>query len=325
MDRNHFWKDRKVLITGATGFVGSHLLVALLSLNANVTALVRDITSYRKKSVNQKVQLVEGDLGNFDVINRIVRENKIDTIFHLAAQSSVGYAKSKPIETFETNIRGTWNLLEACRINQVDSIILTSSERAYEVGKATILDENSPLNGKQPYDVSKCCADMIALSYYYTYNLPVSIVRCGNIFGGNDQNDTRLIPSIIRSMFLNQAPVIKSDGTPKHQYLYIEDLVEGYLLLAEKMKEYQLAGEAFNFCYEEPLTVLEVVQKIRKVMNSNVEPVILNETSFSNNVFMSSSKAKNTLRWKPSFTFESGIKKTITWYIDYFSKEDRSN
>ncbi|MEG9461263.1 MAG: NAD-dependent epimerase/dehydratase family protein, partial [Bacillus amyloliquefaciens] len=258
-----FWKNKNVFVTGCTGLLGSCLVKELIDQGANVTGLVRDTVPksnlYQGEQVKQ-MNIVQGALEDLDVIERALGEYEIDTVFHLAAQAIVGVANRNPISTFEANILGTWNILEACRRHPlIKRVIVASSDKAYGDQPVLPYDENMPLQGKHPYDVSKSCADLLSHTYFNTYGLPVCITRCGNLYGGGDLNFNRIIPQTIQLVLNGEAPEIRSDGTFIRDYFYIEDAVEAYLLLAEKMEELNLAGEAFNFSNEIQLTVLELV------------------------------------------------------------------
>ena len=266
------------------------------------------------------MNFVRGNLGDFEVIKKAIEDYEIDTVFHLAAQAVVGAANQNPVSTFETNIRGTWNVLEACRHHSVKRVIVTSSEKAYGDQSSHPYVETFPLQGRYPYDVSKSCADLITNTYYHTYKLPICIIRCGNLYGGGDLNFNRIIPQTIQSILNNQAPVIRSDATFVRDFLYIEDAVRAYLLLAEKMENDQLAGEAFNFSNEIPQTILEVVHHILNIMNSDLQPIILNQVSNEvKHQYMSAKKARERLSWKPAYDYNTGLKRTIDWYRQYFS------
>ncbi|MFT3657131.1 CDP-glucose 4,6-dehydratase [Bacillus sp. B01(2024)] len=297
----------------------------LIDQGANVTGLVRDTVPksnlYQGEQVKQ-MNIVQGALEDLDVIERALGEYEIDTVFHLAAQAIVGVANRNPISTFEANILGTWNILEACRRHPlIKRVIVASSDKAYGDQPALPYDENMPLQGKHPYDVSKSCADLISHTYFNTYGLPVCITRCGNLYGGGDLNFNRIIPQTIQLVLNGEAPEIRSDGTFIRDYFYIEDAVEAYLLLAEKMEELNLAGEAFNFSNEIQLTVLELVEKILKAMDSDLKPKVLNQGSHEiKHQYLSAEKARKLLNWTPAHTIDEGLEKTIEWYKAFFQK-----
>lgn len=297
----------------------------LIEQDANVTGLVRDHVPqsnlYQGEHI-KKMNIVRGSLEDLAVIERALGEYEIDTVFHLAAQAIVGVANRNPISTFEANILGTWNILEACRKHPlIKRVIVASSDKAYGDQENLPYDENMPLQGKHPYDVSKSCADLISHTYFHTYGLPVCITRCGNLYGGGDLNFNRIIPQTIQLVLNGEAPEIRSDGTFVRDYFYIEDAVQAYLLLAEKMEENNLAGEAFNFSNEIQLTVLELVEKILKKMNSNLKPKVLNQGSNEiKHQYLSAEKARKLLNWTPAYTIDEGLEKTIEWYTEFFKK-----
>ncbi|MGN7376004.1 GDP-mannose 4,6-dehydratase [Bacillus halotolerans] len=320
-----FWKNKNVFVTGCTGLLGSYLVKELIEQDANVTGLVRDHVPqsnlYQGEHV-KKMNIVQGALEDLPVIERALGEYEIDTVFHLAAQAIVGVANRNPVSTFEANILGTWNVLEACRKHPlIKRVIVASSDKAYGDQENLPYDEDMPLQGKHPYDVSKSCADLISHTYFHTYGLPVCITRCGNLYGGGDLNFNRIIPQTIQLVLNGEAPEIRSDGTFVRDYFYIEDAVQAYLLLAEKMEEHNLAGEAFNFSNEIQLTVLELVEKILKKMNSNLKPKVLNQGSNEiKHQYLSAEKARKLLNWTPAYTIDEGLEKTIAWYTEFFKK-----
>ncbi|MEC1291097.1 GDP-mannose 4,6-dehydratase [Bacillus mojavensis] len=320
-----FWKNKNVFVTGCTGLLGSYLVKELIEQGANVTGLVRDHVPqsnlYQGEHV-KKMNIVQGALEDLPVIERAFGEYEIDTVFHLAAQAIVGVANRNPVSTFEANILGTWNVLEACRKHPlIKRVIVASSDKAYGDQENLPYDEDMPLQGKHPYDVSKSCADLISHTYFHTYGLPVCITRCGNLYGGGDLNFNRIIPQTIQLVLNGEAPEIRSDGTFVRDYFYIEDAVQAYLLLAEKMEEHNLAGEAFNFSNEFQLPVLELVEKILKKMNSNLKPKVLNQGSNEiKHQYLSAEKARKLLNWTPAYTIDEGLEKTIAWYTEFFKK-----
>ncbi|MDD5530422.1 MAG: GDP-mannose 4,6-dehydratase [bacterium] len=321
---DNFWKNRNVFVTGCTGLLGSWLTKALVEREANVVGLIRDLvpkSNLNWSGFNDKINIVRGEVEDYFLLERAINEYEIDTVFHLAAQTIVTISNRNPISTFESNIKGTWNILEACRRNPlVKRIIVASSDKAYGDQEKLPYNENTPLEGRHPYDVSKSCVDLVSRSYYHTYNLPVCITRCGNFYGGGDLNFNRIVPDTIRSVFNNESPIIRSDGTLIRDYFYIEDAVESYLLLAEKMEELKIQGEAFNFSNEIQITVLELVNKIIKLMGSNLPPKILNQaTNEIKHQYLSAKKAKDILSWTPKYTLDNGLKKTIEWYKNFLN------
>ena len=321
------WKDKNVFVTGATGLLGSWLVKALVDNDANVVCLVRDTVPKSNLYLNryyEKVVTVNGSLEDYFLIERTLNEYEVDTIFHLGAQTIVGAANRSPLGTFESNIKGTWNVMEAARNSRlIGRIIVASSDKAYGEQEKLPYTEDMPLKGRHPYDVSKSCSDLIAQSYYYTYSLPVCITRCGNLYGGGDLNFNRLIPGTIKSVLNNERPVIRSDGKYIRDYLFILDAVEAYLFLAEKLDNPAIRG-AFNFSNESQVTVLDIVKKILKLMNrDDLEPLILNEARNEiKHQCLSARKATEMLGWKPTYNLETGLAETIEWYKKFFEEQN---
>jgi CDP-glucose 4,6-dehydratase len=318
-----FWQDRPVLITGATGLVGSWLTKRLLLSEADIVCLVRDWVPQsefvRAASIDQ-VKVVRGDICDVALLERILGEYEISTVIHLAAQTIVGIANCNPSSTFETNIGGTWKLLEACRRSpKVREIVVASSDKAYGDHDELPYDETTPLQGQHPYDVSKSCADLIAHTYAVSYGLPIGITRCGNFYGGGDLNWNRIIPGTIRSILRGQPPVIRSDGEYIRDYFYVEDGAAAYMLLAEQLAARpELKGTAFNFSNEIQVTVSQIVRKILELMKSPLEPDIRKEASNEiRHQYLSAQRARQELNWHPLFTLESGLEKTIHWYSKF--------
>lgn len=319
---NYFWLHRNVFITGATGLLGSALTKSLVEKGANVTILVRDNVPksnlYREGTIN-KVAVVRGDLADYLLIERSLNEYEIETVFHLGAQTIVSTANRSPLSTFESNIKGTWNMLEAVRNSPlVKRVVIASTDKAYGAQKELPYTEETPLQGKHPYDVSKSCADLISQAYYHTYKLPLAITRCGNIYGGGDLNFSRLIPGTIRSLLLNEHPIIRSDGLYLRDYFYIADAIAAYILLAEKLDDPSLHGECFNFSINNPMTVLAMVKRIASLMESNLEPVVQNQVKGEiKSQYLSSAKAKKLLNWEAQCTLDQGLQETISWYKNF--------
>jgi CDP-glucose 4,6-dehydratase len=320
-----FWLDRPTLVTGATGLVGGWVVKRLLRQQADIVCLVRDWipeSEFVRTGLLAQVKTVRGDVCDQPLLERVLGEYEIDTVIHLAAQTIVPVANRNPVATFETNIGGTWALLEACRRSpKVKQIVLASSDKAYGDAEKLPYDELTPLCGRHPYDVSKSCADLIAQAYAVTYGLPVAITRCGNFYGPGDLNWNRIVPGTIRSVLRGDRPVIRSDGQHIRDYFYVEDGAAAYLLLAEKMaSDPSLRGEAFNFSNELQLTVLEVVQKLLDHMGSRLTPDVRNEASNEiRHQSLSAAKAREMLGWRPLFTLDEGLRKTIPWYSNSFA------
>lgn len=321
------WLDRPTFITGATGLVGSWLVKALVQSGADIVCLVRDWVPQSemiRTNLLDRVKVVRGDIRDQGLLERVLGEYEIDTVLHLAAQTIVTIANRNPISTFETNIAGTWDLLEACRRSpKVKHVVLASSDKAYGDQKHLPYSEETPLQGQHPYDVSKACADLIARTYAVSYGLPVAITRCGNFYGGGDLNWNRIIPGTIRSILRGEKPVIRSDGKYVRDYFYVEDGAASYMLLAEKLAMMpDLKGEAFNFSNETQISVIEIVENIIKLMGSNLRPEIRNETTNEiHDQCLSAEKARTRLGWKPLFTLEQGLQRTIEWYKRFFEGE----
>jgi len=321
-----FWQDRAVFVTGATGLVGSWLVKRLIKAEANVVCLIRDWvprSEFFLARLNEHVNIVHGDINDQAALERILGEYEISTVIHLAAQTIVGIANRNPISTFETNIGGTWRLLEACRRStKVEQVVIASSDKAYGDQLVLPYDENTPLQGQHPYDVSKSCADLLAKTYAVSFGLPVAITRCGNFYGGGDLNWNRIIPGTIRSILRGQRPVIRSDGKSIRDYFYVEDGAIAYMKLAECLSNNPgLKGEAFNFSNELQISVLELVEMILSIMDSKLKPLVVNNsTNEIQHQYLNAQKARNVLGWEPQFNLQQGINATISWYKDYFAK-----
>ncbi|MFZ0480272.1 MAG: NAD-dependent epimerase/dehydratase family protein [Terriglobales bacterium] len=328
---NSFWQDRAVLVTGATGLLGSWLVPRLLDAGANVACLVRDWVPQsdlvRSRRIEQ-VNVVRGDITDRDLLERALGEYEVEVVFHLAAQTIVGIANRNPVSTFSANIGGTWNLLEACRRSpKVSSVVMASSDKAYGDQEHLPYNEVMPLQGRHPYDVSKSCADLIAQTYAHTYGLPVAITRCGNFYGGGDLNWNRVVPGTIRSVLRGERPVIRSDGKFVRDYFYIEDGAAAYMLLAERLAtDSALRGQAFNFSNESQISVLEMVDLVLTKMNSALRPEIFNQASNEiRHQYLCAERARTVLNWQPQFTLDAGLDRTVAWYRDFLGASSCSN
>jgi len=319
-----FWRDRPVLVTGATGLLGSWLTEALGLCGAQVVALVRDDVPASRlwsSGTGARVNVVRGCVEDQALVERVLGEYEVEAVFHLAAQTIVGIANRNPVSTFESNIRGTWCVLEACRRSPaVGRVVVASSDKAYGEHEVLPYDETAPLQGRHPYDVSKSCADLIALSYHATWGLPVCTTRCGNFYGAGDLNWNRIIPGTVRSVVRGERPVIRSDGTFVRDYFYVKDGVGAYLRLAERLREPGVAGQPFNFSHDVPLTVLDLTRRILAAMGSDLEPVV--EGRATNEIrrqYLSSAKARRVLEWCPGYTLDEALAETIAWYREFLA------
>ena len=321
------WKNKKVLVTGATGLVGAWLVRRLLREGASVTGFILDHDPaselIRSGDIN-KISVVNGNLANFNSVMRAVINMENEIIFHLGAQTIVGTALLDPMNTFTSNIQGTWNILEAARQSNglVKSVMVASSDKAYGTSKILPYIETMPLNGLGPYDVSKSCTDLIAQSYGKTYEIPVVIARCGNIFGGGDLNWSRIVPGTIKSLLLGQTPVIRSNGKFVRDYIHVDDAVEAYMHLANATVSSGKFGEAYNFSRDEPVSVLEMYRLIsQEVTGGFVEPEIRNTAkSEIADQHLNSAKARAELGWKSTVTIHQGLKRTHEWYKNFLTE-----
>ena len=322
-----FWLDRPVLVTGATGLVGAWVVRRLKDTGADIVCLVRDWVPQSelvRSDLIEETTVVRGDVRDQSLLERAIGEYEIDTVIHLAAQTIVGVANRNPVATFETNVQGTWALLEACRRSPtVKQIVVASSDKAYGDQQTLPYREETPLQGRHPYDVSKSCADLIAVAYAHSFDLPVAITRCGNFYGGGDLNWNRIVPGTIRSICRGRCPVIRSDGNYIRDYFYVEDGAAAYMLLAEQLAARpELRGQAFNFSNELQITVLELVRRILALMDSQAEPDIRNETvNEIRHQYLSAARAREVLGWRPLFTLEEGLRATIAWYRRFFKEQ----
>jgi CDP-glucose 4,6-dehydratase len=318
-----FWRDRPTFITGATGLVGGWVVRRLVDLGADVVCLVRDWTPASELLANgplDRVRIVRGDVRGQALLERALGEYEIDTVIHLAAQTIVTIANRNPVSTLDTNIRGTWALLEACRRSpSVRQIVVASSDKAYGECDTLPYDEATPLRGTHPYDVSKSCGDLIAHTYANTYGTPVVITRCGNFYGGGDLNWNRIVPGTIRSALRGDRPIIRSDGQFIRDYFYVEDGAAAYTLLAERLAANpDLKGEAFNFSNEIQVTVLDLTRRILALMGSPLEPDVQNRATHEiRHQYLSAAKARTRLQWAPLYSLDEGLTRTVEWYRQF--------
>lgn len=327
-----FWRGKNALVTGAGGFVGSWLTYALVEQGASVTVILRDqvgSSNFQMLGLSGRVNTVHGSVTDLPLVERALNEYEIDTCFHLAAQAIVVAANRSPLSTFESNIRGTWVVLEGCRLcKSVERVIVASSDKAYGSQPEVPYTEDMSLLGINPYDASKVCVDILARSYQHTFGLPVTIARCANIYGGGDLNFSRLVPGTIRSALRGERPVIRSDGTPVRDYLYIEDALSAYLALAEGLQQTGVVGGAFNFGMDQGLSVLGLTQRILAACGrEDLTPDVRAQAKLHDEIdqqYLNSARAKEVLGWMPRVPLEEGLRRTVDWYADFLSKGDET-
>jgi CDP-glucose 4,6-dehydratase len=321
------WAGRRVLVTGATGIVGSWLTRRLVDAGAYAVAFIRDDdpqSELYRSGVVRRTTVVSGALEDYASVERAINEHETDVVFHLGAQTIVGTALRAPLATFEANIRGSYNLLEACRrlSSIVKAVVVASSDKAYGDSPQLPYVETMPPLGRHPYDVSKSCTDLLATSYAHTYETPVAVARCGNIYGGGDLNWSRIVPGTIRSLIRNERPVLRSDGTLIRDYIFVDDVVDAYVSLAEALLSRREVGEAFNFSTGSRLTAMEIMRAVIRAMGSGLEPVVSNTARNEiRNQYLDSSKAAARLGWTSSHDLDAGLRKTVAWYQDFFRKQ----
>jgi CDP-glucose 4,6-dehydratase len=313
------WRGKKLFVTGGNGFLGSWLVKRLVAEGAELSCLIcEDLPGsvYSREKLDKQVHVVPGRLEDTELIHRTIREGKFDAVFHLAAQAIVGVANRDPVPTFQSNILGTWNLLEACRLVGVRAIVVASSDKAYGDSNNLPYREDHPLRGIHPYDVSKSCADLLAGTYHETYKLPVTITRCGNIIGGGDLNWNRIVPGTIQSLLRGECPIVRSDGMFVRDYVYVEDIVDAYVLIGAATYEGKFHGHAWNVSNDQPVNVLRVVDSLRKIcQREDLLPDIRNEASHEiRKQYLDSSNIRQHLGWKPGHDLEAALRKSVEWY-----------
>lgn len=315
-----FWDGRRVLVTGCTGFLGAWLTADLVARGADVVGLVRDgvwRSPLYLEGTAARVTVVRGAVEDQAAVERAINEYEVDTVFHLAAQAIVGAANRNPTSTFEANIKGTWVLLEACRHSPlVTRVVVASSDKAYGAHDTLPYHESWPLQGRHPYDVSKSCSDLITTAYHATYRLPVCITRCGNLFGPGDTNLNRIVPGTIRAAMRGERPVIRSDGTPVRDYVYVKDVVSAYLLLAERMDDPSLHGLAFNIGTGEPVSVLDLTRRVLAAAGRpDLEPDVRNTAHGEiPRQYLAADFARERLGWVPGGSLDDRLRETVAWY-----------
>jgi len=318
----HSRMSRSVFVTGAYGLLGSWLVRALVARGDRVTVLRRDRaprSALLLDGVADAVDVVHGDLNEPGLVARALGEQEIDTVFHLAAQTIVGTANRSPLGTFESNVRGTWTLLEACRLHGAQRVVVAASDKAYGASATLPYKEDMPLDPRYPYDVSKAATDMIARSYWHTFGLPVAVTRFANLYGGGDLNRSRLIPEAIGAALAGRAPVIRSDGSPERDFLHVEDAVAAYLLLADALDGdgEGARGEAFNAGGGAPHSVRDVVARICALAGTDVEPDIRGTGTPDGEIdrqYVDASKLRALTGWEPRVDLEEGLRRTLDWY-----------
>jgi CDP-glucose 4,6-dehydratase len=316
-----FWTGRSVLVTGGTGLVGAWVVKRLLAAGAEVVVLVKDLDP-RSELVRSgelaRVALVYGGLEDFAVLQHAVNLYRTECVFHLGAQTLVEVAHRFPLATFEANVRGTYNLLEVCRVHAelVRRVVVASSDKAYGEKAELPYTEEMSLDARHSYDVSKSCADLIAQAYAHTYHVPAAVTRFGNVYGGGDLNLSRLVPGAILACLRRERLVVRSDGSYTRDYLYVEDVAAGYLRLAEALDDPALHGQAFNFSTETRVSVLELVARIQRLMGvSDLPPDVRNTARGEiRHQHLSAKKARERLGWRPAFDLDAGLARTIEWY-----------
>ena len=322
-----FWKNRNAFVTGATGFIGAHITRALLDQGARVVCLERDAVrsgALDLFDLRRRVTVISGALEDFALMERILNEYEIEAVFHLAAQAIVGAANRSPLSTFEANIRGTYSLLEACRqTSTIARVVVASSDKAYGTHAQLPYTEEYSLNGLFPYDASKVCTDVLARSYAHAYQLPVAVTRFANVYGPGDLNLSRIIPGTIISVLRDEAPIIRSDGTPVREFVYVDDVARGYLLLAEKIEAAR--GEAFNFGTNHPVQMLELVTRIIELAGKSgkLEPKVMLKTKIAGEIdaqYLSAEKVGARLGWRAEISLDEGLKRTIEWYRNHLNE-----
>jgi CDP-glucose 4,6-dehydratase len=316
------WRGTRVLFTGAQGFIGSWVAERLLDDGAEVFVLDRplaELSRFRIRGLHDRCNAVSADLRSLDSLRRAIEDHGVQSVFHLAAAAIVGAAGDSPLDTYEVNVRGTWNLLEACRLagEPLQRIVVASTDKAYGVHEDLPYREDHALQPRYPYDASKACADIVARSYAHTFGLPVAVTRFGNVFGGGDFNFSRVIPGAVRALLAGERPVIRSNGLLERDFLYAEDAAAAYLAVADSLDRPELRGRAWNASIGRPVSVLEIVGRLIEIAGAEVEPDVRGRGTPHGELtrqWLDSSAIRNELGWTPAWDLERGLKTTYRWY-----------
>jgi CDP-glucose 4,6-dehydratase len=324
------YSGQAVLVTGAQGFVGGWMAQRLLDAGARVVVPQRDIpsdTRFRTEGIEERCDLVMADITDYDEVLRILNEFEVTAVFHFAAQTIVGKANRAPLSTWDSNVRGTYTLLEACRAAvtvaaPLERIVVASSDKAYGDQDELPYREGMPLLARYPYDVSKACTDLIARSYAETYGLPVAVGRFANVFGGGDLNFSRLVPDTARALAKGQRPVVRSDGTPERDWIYVEDAVDAYLTVAGSLDRPELRGRAWNAGLGRAVPVIDLVRTLIRVSGRDLEPDVQGEGTPAGEIdrqWLDSTAIRDELGWETRVGLEEGLVRTWQWYERRFS------
>lgn len=313
----------RALVTGARGFAGSWLCRALLDQGAEVVALDRGeqrLSGLTLQGIASEVVDVEGDLRDGELVARTLTEHRVATVFHLAAQTIVGTANASPVPTFEANVEGTWVLLEACREAGIERVVVASSDKAYGPHRELPYREDAALQPSFPYDVSKAAADLIARTYWHTFGLPVAVTRFANLYGGGDLNFSRLIPEAVSAAIEGRPPVLRSDGSPERDFLYVEDAARAYLAVASALDAGPARGEAFNAGAGRPHSVREIVALVCELSGTELEPDIRGDGNPGGEIdrqYLDSTKIREVCGWRPEVELREGLRRTLDWYREH--------
>jgi CDP-glucose 4,6-dehydratase len=318
-------RGRSVLVTGGQGFVGSWLVERLLEEGARVVVLRRDapvLARFSLEGLEDRCEVALGDLVSYTDSLRTLQEYSVEVVFHLAAQTLVGTARHSPLSTWESNIRGTYNLLEACRAvvafgQPLRAVVVASSDKAYGTNHQLPYREDFPLNARYPYDVSKACTDLVARSYASTYHLPVAVTRLANVYGGGDLNVSRIVPDTARALVAGERPVLRSDGSPERDYLYVADAVDAYLAVRRSLERPEMWGRAWNVGAGEPIRVIDLVRLMISISGKEIEPDIQGAGVPAGEIdrqYLDSSAIREELGWQPTWDLQDGLDEAWSWY-----------